>query len=276
MQKIIPCLFLGLTLLFTGCTSYSKFSQSYTGISSATVASSPYVEHCQEPTLRRLPTNYDYNKLQQQLIQNGYFIAGQSFFNASEASERDALQFGKSMGACFVYFRQEYTGTRSGSYTREVPVKTVKSTYDGAIKDNHGKYKDFKGTVETVEYETQIIPYTEELYDYEALYVVKYYSGPFGLLFYGEAIAPEIGPEYDLKDVNNAASHEGLVIRVVISGGLAEKAGLKEGDVLISVNNNAIAKNASWSEICEYNANNQLVIMRNGKYYTMDIYLPRA
>lgn len=91
-------------------------------------------------------------------------------------------------------------------------------------------------------------------------------------------ITPDVAREYDLSVNNGAYVYVSGSGNPVASGSPADKAGLKKGDILTKINNEAIGTAGSLSSILgEYRPNDKLTItyLRDGKEQTTQVLLSK-
>lgn len=84
-------------------------------------------------------------------------------------------------------------------------------------------------------------------------------------------VTPDVAREYDLSAESGAYVFTASTSNAVAAGSPADKAGLKEGDVITKINHQVVGQNGSLSSILgEYRPNDKITItyIRNGEEYT--------
>ncbi len=93
---------------------------------------------------------------------------------------------------------------------------------------------------------------------------------------YSVAITPDVAKEYNLSVRTGAYVYSGTAQQAVVSGSPAAKAGIQEGDVIVTVNGAKVGESGSLPNlIAEYKPGDtvQLGIIRNGKELVQDVTL---
>ncbi len=93
---------------------------------------------------------------------------------------------------------------------------------------------------------------------------------------YSVSITPDVAKEYKLPVTAGAYVYGGTAQQAVISGSPAAKAGIKEGDVIVTVNGAKVGENGSLSNlIAEFKPGDtiQLGILRDGKEIVQNVTL---
>ena len=267
MKKIPAFLILATVVLLCGCAN--KFENNYTGWSKASIQERMDLIPCTDPMVVPL-THYDLVGLMYDLFEDGYTVVGSSTFNARSGSRQEAVNYGKSLGACLIYFGKIYTNTKTGTTTVEVPVSETTTTQEGTIYHKGRVKEDYTITTTTTEKELQYVPYADNYYDYIAVYALKSTKSVVGIL-------PGPLPEDYVKKVGG---REGFCIMAVQKGGNGFKAGLMRGDILLSINNTPLyfenEVSAVALKLIKIDANNELKIYRNGKILNINMFVPAS
>jgi hypothetical protein len=113
-----------IVLTLSGCVN--PYTQFYTDrLGGRAVTSIPWiVPSSEEP---KVYTTVDHDRDTRAMLENGYLLIGFSSFNAGNASQAQAIEHARNVGAAVVLLQSKYTNTVSGSipWTVQNPSQTV-------------------------------------------------------------------------------------------------------------------------------------------------------
>jgi hypothetical protein len=259
MKKIL--LLFWVMLIGSGCAS--GFSQFYDGESAEEIAANSDYRKCTRPELKNLPDK-SYDELENDLYEQGYWIIGYSSFNGSMTEgPNNALEQGKALGACWVLYGQEYTGSSSGVIPITTPT-TSTTTHTGTIYGSGGS-GSYSGTSTTYGTRTTYMPYTVHRADYTAVYAVRIQPRGIGVMY--TPLPDKYARQLDSKN--------GIFVVAVHPKGAASKANIFKEDIIISCNGQPtnFDDDRWWSYVTK-GEKNTFEIIRDGQKITKEVYVP--
>jgi hypothetical protein len=152
------CILSIIVLLVSGCTNpYSKFYQDCTG--GKNWDESRIITSTDEPKLRQ---GFDPEDDAKHMLEDGYCLIGQSYFNAVEVSQDAAVEQAKKVHADTIFIYSKYTHTLSGYMPLTMPnMQTGTTFHSGTIYGSGGGSANYFGSSSTTTYgtSTTYIPY---------------------------------------------------------------------------------------------------------------------
>jgi hypothetical protein len=209
----------------------------------------------QEPVVVESP---DFAAGLHQALSKGYSLLGTSSFNGRLEPLRNAVEFGKSIGATYILVSHQYTGTVEIHSLESVPVSTTVSTTGTTNKD--GKSSNYKQSTTTTTETLVPVTTTEQHFNMTAAFMAKPKEpSKFGIGFRG------LDPELRKKLQRNT----GVVAVVVVENSPAFNANIMEGDIITAVNDVAISSGEDAAQVMldakPVNGVYQFHLLRNGK-----------
>lgn len=209
----------------------------------------------QEPVVVESP---DFATGLHQALSKGYSLLGTSSFNGRLEPLRNAVEFGKSIGATYILVSHQYTGTVEIHSLESVPVSTTVSTTGTTNKD--GKSSNYKQSTTTTTETLVPVTTTEQHFNMTAAFMAKPKEpSKFGIGF------RSLDPELRKKLQRNT----GVVAVVVVENSPAFNANIMEGDIITAVNDVAISSGEDAAQVMldakPFNGVYQFHLLRNGK-----------
>jgi len=209
-----------------------------------------------------------------------YIIIGFSMFNSGEVDPKEALAFGKELGADYVFLYSSYSETISGTIPFSLPSSKIETTRKtGKTADNvnvfgtHGSayllgdsYNSETTTKITQADETFYFPYKIDKYEYSAVFFVEDpFPNPLGIN--SNDLSPDIRKRIE--------SNKGAIVTTVINGTPAFMADILEGDIIKKANNIEIIDSKSLANFLSEHAGQKVTfeILRDNKTIIKDVQL---
>lgn len=253
--------FCTLLLVFSGCANpYAKFYNDLSG--GINVLENPnFIIPTNKP---RLIQGSDIERDSFRMMEEGYTILGQSFFNAGNVNQGAAVKHGAKVHADTVIVYGSYTGTVSGSLPLTVP-NTQTSYHSGSIYGTGGGFAHYSGYSTTYGTQTTYIPYNVDRFDYYATFWIKLKELTLGVG------VKNLTDELRMK----IESNKGVYINVVVKRSPAFNNDLLAGDIIRKINNIEVADTSHFLNFIEENKGQQieLEIFRNDKTVVKTIQL---
>ena len=212
------CLLLGL--LLSGCVT-----NNYASFHSSNTKKLPYVERCRVkyPLIDEL---FDLSEVQE-WRNKGYEVIGTSSFHGLWTPRTKAIDVARKHCAEVVLVYYELEGEREEEETFIVPHHET-AFHHGTVY-GYGSSVSYSGYSTSVSYIPVSISYTNRYYAQKAFYLAKRSAiNSYGVYFVEPSSIP------------GRAVDESVVVDIVITGSPAEKAGVKVGDVVVSINDQPI------------------------------------
>lgn len=215
--------FLGLLfgLLLSGCAT-----NDYASFYSSNAKNLPYVERCKVkyPIIDEL---FDLGEVQE-WRNKGYEVIGTSSFQGLWTPRTKAIDVARRHCAEVVLVYYELEEEREEEETFVVPHR--ERTYHHGTIYGYGSSASYSGYSTSVSYIPVSISYTNRYYSQKAFYLAKRRAiNSYGVYF----VEP--------PNIPGRAINEAVVVDIVITGSPAEKAGIKVGDVVVSINGQSIS-----------------------------------
>jgi len=209
-----------------------------------------------------------------------YIFIGFSGFKSREVDTKEALAFGKELGADYVLLYSSYSETISGTIPFSLPSSKIETTRkNGDITDNVNvfgtqgsayllgdSHHSETTTKTTQEDETFYFPYKIDKYEYVAVFFVKN-PVPHLLGINFNDLSPDIR--------KRIGSNKGVIVRTVINETPAFMADILEGDIIRKANNREVINSKSLDNFLSEHAGQKVTfeILRDNKTIIKDVQL---
>lgn len=260
-MKIFVFSALPFIVFIAGCANpYSKFYNDRTG--GINIAeSSDLIMPIGKPKLIQ-GSNVEVDGLQ--MLENGYWLLGESSFNAGPINQNSAIAHAKKVHADTVIVYSRYTNTVSGSMPLTLPNSQT-SYHSGSIYGSGGGYANYSGSSTTYGTSTTYMPYHVNRSDYYATFWIE--TKPMSLGIHLNNLTDELRRKVE--------SNKGVYIVAVVKNSPAFNADLLNGDIIRKFNNIEVANASHFTNLMADNKKQQieLKIFRNGKTIVKQIQL---
>jgi hypothetical protein len=188
------------------------------------------------------------------MLENGFVMIGYSSFNAGPVPVDGAKAQARKVGAAAVLVQSRYTNTVSGSMPMVVqnPDQTVTTYLQGNVY-GRGGYASYSGTsTSTVPggYTTYQIPYSVQRFDYLATYWVHTKPPILGVM--GVDLPDDIRRQLQ--------TNHGVLITAVRKNSPAFEADLLKGDVIRTIDGEAVSDQKGFLALLEKDAGKRVVL----------------
>jgi hypothetical protein len=262
MRKIF---LLGLVAFLSACVNpYSEFYVAAPGMED--VRTNPSYDAT--PVAVQIFSSDDFDRDIKAMVRRGYQPFGGASFNAGEdlITRENLLKQAEKVGAHAVLVKSDYSHTVSGAVPIVVPQTSTTYTSGSATAYGPGGSATAYGSATSTTYgsQTVMMPYSVRRFDAGAVFFAKWKF----------RVGVQVAQVPDA--VRKArASNQGVMIDVVIEGSPAYRAGVMEGDLLLSINGAKIFSREDFVENISGNGSStmRLELVRDGKTKVLTVSL---